>query len=230
MISANSGWNKRTPSAGVVAEQWLFLFNANLISGLGGKAEVDEWTGSEFVRQDPSGVFNVCRVEVHCATGAAKLVEVGVDIVGWEPGFMSPLLRLWCVSLDWLYQGLLLRVESNRSEIDVAHALMAMRFPSSRADRMHTSVPAPVVLAAVHTPSPTQVTQPSLDAVVDGMETSPSNFIHVGVLRTDSFGHEAGKVHRAALAHVYPMRSNVEKRAEVESTVGDIVGTEIFEM
>ena len=87
---------------------------------------MDELTICKFVTQDPSGVLNVCHIEVHCATGAAKLVEVGVDIVGWEPGFMSPLLRLWCVSLDWLYQGLLLRVESNRSEIDIAHALMVM--------------------------------------------------------------------------------------------------------
>ena len=67
---------------------------------------MSEWTGCKFVRQDPSGVFNVCRVEVHCATGAAKLVEVGIDLVNWEPGFMSPLP--WfvcvcvCVSLDWL--------------------------------------------------------------------------------------------------------------------------------
>ena len=103
LIGANSGWNKRTPAAGVVAEQWLFPFNARLISGLGGKAEVDERTGCKFasVRQDPSGVFNICRVEVHCATGAAKLVEVDVDLMNWEPGFMSPLPQFVCVSLDW---------------------------------------------------------------------------------------------------------------------------------
>ena len=48
---------------------------------------------------------------------------------------------------------------------------------SSRADHVHTSAPAPVVLAVVHTPSPTQVTQPSPDSAVEGMEMSPSNFV-----------------------------------------------------
>ena len=42
LIGANSGWNERTPPAGVVAEQWLFLFDDNLIRGLGGKANMDE--------------------------------------------------------------------------------------------------------------------------------------------------------------------------------------------
>ena len=49
-------------------------------------------------------------------------------------------------------------------------------------------------------------------------------------MRTDSFGDEAGKVRRAALAHAYPMRSSVKKRAEVEVSIGDVTGTEIFEM
>ena len=62
------------------------------------------------------------------------------------------------------------------------------------------------------------------------METSPSNFIHVGVLRTDSFGDEAGKVHKAALAHVYPTRSNTKKRDEVQVALDKVVGTEIFGM
>ena len=114
--------------------------------------------------------------------------------------------------------------------MDIPQALMAMQFPSSRADRIHTSIPTPVVLPAIQMPSPAQVAQPSPDVVVDGMETSPSNFTCVGLLRTDSFGDEAGKVHRATLAHVYPTRSNVKKRADVETTVGDVIGTEIFEM
>ena len=137
---------------------------------------------------------------------------------------MSPLPRFVCVSLDWLYQGFLLRSEGNGSEIDVAHALMSLRFPSSRADHVCTSVVAPVVQA----PSLIQTVQPASDAAVDNMETSPSNFIRVGVLRTDSFGDEAGKVHRAALAHVYPTRSNTKKRHDV--VLDKVVGTEIFEM
>ena len=228
LVGANSGWNERSPPAGVVAEQWFFPFNPRMVNGVGGEAEVDEWTSCEFVRQDPSGVFNVCSCDVHCATGAAKLVEVGVDLVNWEPGFMAPLPRFVCVSLDWLYQGFLLRTKSDGSEIDVAHALMSMRFPSSRADRIRTSVVAPVVAPVVQPPSPVQAAQPVLDSTVDNMETSPSNFIRVGVLRTDSFGDEAGKVHRAALAHVYPSRSNTKKRHDV--VLDKVVGTEIFEM
>ena len=223
LVGANSGWNERTPPVDVVAEQWFFPFNPRMISGVGGEAEVDEWTSCEFVRQDTSGVFNLCSCDVHCATGAAKLVEVGVNLINWEPGFMAPLPRFVCVSLDWLYQGFLLRTEGGRSEVEVARVLMSMRFPSSRADRVRTSVVAPVVAPETQAPSPIQATQSVSDSAVDNMETSPSNFVRVGVLRADSFGDEAGKVHRAALAHVYPTRSNTKKRDEV-------IGTEIFEM
>ena len=52
LVGANSGWNERTPPEGVVAEQWFFPFNARMVSGVGGEAEVDEWTSCEFVRQD----------------------------------------------------------------------------------------------------------------------------------------------------------------------------------
>ena len=110
----------------------------------------------------------------------------------------------------------------------MAHALMSMRFPSSRADRVRTSVVAPVVAPVVQAPSPVQTVQPVPDSAVDNMETSPSNFVRVGVLRTDSFGDEAGKVHRAALAHVYPTRSNTKKRDE--GALDEVVGMEIFEM
>ena len=78
--------------------------------------------------------------------------------------------------------------------------------------------------------SPAQVAQPYPDVAVDGMEASPSNLMCVGVIRTDSFGHEAGKVHRAAFAPIYPTRSNIKKRAEVEASIGVVAGTEIFEM
>ena len=120
LVGANLGWNERAPPAGVMAKQWFFPFYSRMVSGVGGKAEVDKWTSCEFVRQDSSGVFKVCHCDVHCGTGAAKLVEVGVDLLNWEPGFMSPLPRFVCVSLDWLYQGFLFRVESNEGEIDVA--------------------------------------------------------------------------------------------------------------
>ena len=110
----------------------------------------------------------------------------------------------------------------------MAQALMSMRFPSSRADRVRTSVVAPDVAPVVEAPPLIQTAQPASDSAVESMETSPSNFVHVGVLRTDSFGDEAGKVHRAALAHVYPTRSNTKKRDEV--ALDEVVGTEIFEM
>ena len=42
-------------------------------------------------------------------------------------------------------------------------------------------------------PSPAQVAQPCPDVAVDDMEVSPSNIIHVGVLRTDSFGMKLEK-------------------------------------
>ena len=83
---------------------------------------------------------------------------------------------------------------------------------------------------AVQAPSPIQTVQPASDTTVENMETSPSNFIRVGVLRTDSCGDEAAKVHRAALAHVYPTRSNTKKRDEVQVALDQVVGTEIFEM
>ena len=110
----------------------------------------------------------------------------------------------------------------------MVHALMSMRFPSSRADRVRTSVVAPVVASVVQTPPSIQTVQPASDSAVNKMETSPSNFVRVGVLRTDSFGDEAGKVHRAVLAHVYPTRSNTKKRDEV--ALDEVVGMEIFEM
>ena len=64
LVGANSGWNEKTPPAGVVAEQWFFPFNPRMVSGVGGEAEVDEWMSCEFVRQDPSGVFNICSCDV----------------------------------------------------------------------------------------------------------------------------------------------------------------------
>ena len=74
----------------------------------------------------------------------------------------------------------MLRVKSNGSEIDIAHALMSMRFPSSRADRVRISVPVPVVPSTIQTPSPVQTAQSVSDIAVDGMETSSSNFVDVG--------------------------------------------------
>ena len=100
---------------------------------------------------------------------------------------------------------------------------MSMQFPSSKADRIRTSVVVSVVAPVVQAPPLIQTAQPASDSTVDNMETSPSNFVRVGVLRANSFGDEARKVHRAALAHVYPTRSNTKKRDEV-------IGTEIFEM
>ena len=101
-------------------------------------------------------------------------------------------------------------------------------FPSSRAHRVDTSVVVSVVASVVQAPLLIQTTQPASHTAVENMEMSPSNFIHVGVLRTDSFGDEAGKVHRAALAHVYPTQSHTKKRDEV--ALDKVVGTEIFEM
>ena len=51
------------------------------------------------------------------------------------------------------------------------------------------------------------------------MEASHSAPICVGVMRADSFGDDAGKIHRAALAHVYLMRSNIKKRAVIGASV-----------
>ena len=66
-------------------------------------------------------------------------------------------------------------------------------FPSCRAHRVDTSVVVSVVASVVQAPLLIQTTQPASDTAVENMEMSPSNFIHVGVLRTDSFGMKLEK-------------------------------------
>ena len=37
LVGASSGWNERTPPAGVVTKQWFFPFTPGTISGVGGR-------------------------------------------------------------------------------------------------------------------------------------------------------------------------------------------------
>ena len=103
---------------------------------------------------------------------------------------------------------------------------MAMRFPSSRTDCIQMSVP----VHAVQIPASAQGEEFSPDVPVDAMEASPCAPICVGVMRTNSFGDDASKVHRATLAHDYPTRSSVKKRTIVDTSAGLVPGAEVFEI
>ena len=57
------------------------------------------------MRQDPEGFFNPCTVQVHNITGAAVMTTMHKQLPHLEPGFMVPLPRFMCLSLDWLFVG-----------------------------------------------------------------------------------------------------------------------------
>ena len=103
---------------------------------------------------------------------------------------------------------------------------MDIRFPSSRMDHVRTSVPS----AMMQSPSSAQATESVPDSSVEPMEASPGTLICIGTMVTDGFGEDAGKIHQAALAHVYSMRSNSAKGVVADAVTVLEPGSKIYEM
>ena len=96
-------WASASPTKEYVALQWFYPFNFGL-DGVTIPGN-EEFRDVKFVRQDPEGFFNPCTVQVHNVTGAAVMTTVHKQLPHLEPGFMVPLLRFMCISLDWLFVG-----------------------------------------------------------------------------------------------------------------------------
>ena len=214
--SGLSSWANTSPAEPLVALQWFYPFN----SGVDGVATPgdEQFKKIMFVRQDVDGILHPCTVRVHNLTGAAVIETIHEQLAHLEPGFMVPLPRFVCISLDWLFAGWYARnekaiVEENSVFVDedglftedeereLLRSLTMSRSTYARSVRLTTCTKCMEICG--RTVNSVDVQQEgAADPLSDSKTGSEPVRVGTGGASVASVGSEAGKLHRTALARV----------------------------
>ena len=199
-----------------VALQWFYPFN----SGVDGVATPgdEQFKKIMFVRQGVGGILHPCTVRVHNLTGAAVIETIHEQLAHLEPGFMVPLPRFVCVSLDWLFAGWYARNEkaiaeensvfvdedglfTEDEERELLRSLTMSRSTYARSVRLTTCTKCMEICGRTVNGVDVQH-EGAPDSSSDSKTGSEPVRVGTGGVSVASVGSEAGKLHRAALARV----------------------------